>query len=287
MTLPLEPVTVTRAVLLAHPAAHSLSPVMHDAAFAALGLDGRYEAWDVPPSELPAALERLRTSSTLFGANISVPHKLAVLPLLDEVSAEAHRLGAVNTIVRRGRRLLGHNTDAAGLAAALRELERPLVPGRAVVLGAGGAARAAVAVFLDGGCSVLVHNRSAERAAALVRAWRGAGDVAVVDAERLPAAVARADWLVNATSVGMVGGPAGSPLPASVLPERGVVVDLVYGPTPTPLLVAARAAGLATQDGRAMLVHQGAAAFTAWTGHQAPLAVMGEVLEQALSARAA
>ena len=287
MTLPLAPEAVTRAVLLAHPAGHSLSPVMHDAAFAALGLDGRYEAWDVRPAALPAALERLRASSTLFGANVSVPHKLAVLPLLDEVSAEADRLGAVNTIVRHDRRLLGHNTDAAGLAAALRELERPLDPGRAVVLGAGGAARAAVAVFVDAGCSVLVHNRNADRAAALVRAWRGAGDVAEVDAAHLPAAVARADWLVNATSVGMAGGAAGSPLPAGVLPERGAVVDLVYGPTPTPLVVAARAAGLATQDGRAMLVHQGAAAFTAWTGHQAPLSVMRTALEQALSARAA
>ena len=282
MTPPSVHVPVTRAVLLAHPAAHSLSPVMHDAAFAALGLDGRYEAWDVPPANLPAVLERLRASSTLFGANVSVPHKLAVLPLLDEVSAEAHRLGAVNTIVRHDRRLLGHNTDAGGLAAALRELERPLGPGQVVVLGAGGAARATVAVFLGAGCAVLLHNRSTERGAALVHAWRGAGDVTVVDAERLPGAVARADWLVNATSVGMAGGPAGSPLPAGVLPERGAVVDLVYGPTPTPLVVAARAAGLAVQDGRAMLVHQGAAAFTAWTGHQAPLAVMREALERAL-----
>lgn len=255
---------------------------MHDAAFEALGLDGRYEAWDVPPAALPAALERLRASSTLFGANVSVPHKLAVLPLVDEVSAEADRLGAVNTIVRRDRRLLGHNTDAVGLAAALRELERPLARGRAVVLGAGGAARAAVAVFVDAGCAVQVYNRSAERAVGLVRAWRSAGDVAAVDAERLAAAVARADWVVNATSVGMPGGAAGSPLPPGVLPERGAVVDLVYAPTPTPLVVAARTAGLATQDGRAMLVHQGAAAFTAWTGHQAPLAVMREALERAL-----
>ncbi len=277
------PARVTRAVLLAHPAGHSLSPAMHDAAFEALGLDGRYEAWDVPPERLRDVIAELRDSSQLLGANVSVPHKLAVLALLDEVTPTARRLGAVNTIVRRGRRLLGDNTDASGLAAAMAELERPPGKGRAVVLGAGGAARAALAVLLGAGCSVLVHNRSPQRAAALVDAWRDAADVGVVDAAGLAVAVEAADWLVNTTTVGMHGGPGGSPLPHGVLPASGTVVDLVYRPRPTPLLAAARAAGLATQDGVAMLVHQGAESFTAWTGHRPPLAAMRAAVERALT----
>jgi len=277
----------TLAVLLAHPAGHSLSPVMHDAAFAAAGIAGRYEAWDVAPEALPAALERLRRSGTLLGANVSVPHKEAVLRHVDALTPEAQRLGAVNTIVREGDRLVGHNTDAIGLAAALAELARPPGPGRAVVLGAGGAARAAVAVLLGSGCSVLVHNRTRARADALAAAMRDLGAVAVVDAEALPTAIVEADWLVNTTSVGMHGGPPGSPSPDGVVPAAGVVIDLVYRPRPTPLLAAAAAAGLETQDGVAMLVHQGAASFTAWTGREAPLDAMVGAVERALSAATA
>ncbi len=274
--------TETLAVLLAHPAGHSLSPRMHDVAFRALGMRGRYEAWDVPPQDLPEALERVRAQAGLLGANVSVPHKLAVVELLDGLADDARTIGAVNTVVRREGGLFGHNTDVSGLAAALGELARPPEPGRAVVLGAGGAARAAVAVLLRFGCSVLVHNRGARRAEVLVEAASGAGDVRAVSAGELDSAVAEADWLVNTTPIGMQGGPAGSPLPAGVLPERGTVVDLIYRPRLTPLLAAAQAAGLPTQDGLAMLLHQGAAAFALWTGRDAPVAVMREALESAL-----
>ncbi len=284
MTLPFSAERVSRAVLLAHPAGHSLSPAMHDAAFEALGLDGRYEAWDVPSAGLAGALDGIRSSSVLLGANVSVPHKEAVVALLDELTPAARRLGAVNTIVRRGRTLLGDNTDAYGFAAAMAELERPPGPGRALVLGAGGAARAAVAALLAVGSSVLVYNRDPARAAALVADWQCEGELGVVDAVGLRDAALRADWLVNATTVGMQGGPPGSPLPAGMLPAAGAVMDLVYRPRPTPLLAAARAAGLPIQDGVAMLVHQGAAAFLAWTGHQPPLEVMRAAVEGALAA---
>ena len=283
MTLPLRSERVTRAVLLAHPAGHSLSPAMHDAAFEALELDGRFEAWDVPPEGLAAALERLRTSTVLLGANVSLPHKEAVAGFLGEITPIARRLGAVNTIVRHGRMLKGDNTDLHGFSAALAELGRPPGPGRAVVLGAGGAARAVVAALLSAGCAVQVHNRDRARAAALVEAYRGEGSVELIDGRRLQQAVERADWLVNTTTVGMHGGPPGSPLPAGLLPSTGAVVDLVYRPRPTPLLAAAQAAGLPTQDGVAMLVHQGAASFQAWTGHQAPIAVMRAAVERSLA----
>lgn len=272
----------TRAVLLAHPAGHSLSPVMHDAAFEALGLDGRYEAWDVPPADLSTALERLRADSDLLGANVTVPHKEAVMAHLDERSAAAQRLGAVNTIVRRRGRLLGDNTDAIGLAAALAGLPRPPGPGRALVLGAGGAARAAVAVMLDAGASVAVHNRTRARAERLAVAFSAEGDVGVVDAGGLELAVAEADWLINTTSVGMQGGPPGAALPDGLLPRSGAVIDLIYRPRPTPLLRAAAAAGLVTHDGLEMLLQQGAASFSAWTGHRAPLAAMRAALDDAL-----
>ena len=274
----------TLAVLFGHPVGHSLSPVMHDAAFAALGVQGRYEAWDVPPEALAAAVRRLRASESLLGANVTVPHKEAVMAHLDALTPEAQRLGAVNTLVREGGRVIGHNTDAQGLAAALRELRRPLGPGRAVVLGAGGASRAAIAVLLAAGCRVRVHNRTHARAERLVQAWRGAGDVAAIAADALPAAVTSADWLVNTTSVGMRGGPLGSPLPDGLLPRGGAVVDLVYRPRPTSLLATAAAAGLETQDGVPMLVHQGAASFAAWTGRDAPVAAMRAAVERALSA---
>ena len=273
----------TLAVLLAHPAGHSLSPVMHDAAFAATGIVGRYEAWDVAPAALGPALERLRESRTLLGANVTVPHKEAVVAHLDALTPEAERLGAVNTIVRSGARLLGHNTDAIGLATALAGLARPPGPGRAVVLGAGGAARAALAVFLTAGSSVRVHNRTHARAEALAVDMRRFGVAEAIGAEALAAAIVEADWLVNTTSVGMRGGPAGSPAPDGVLPASGAVIDLVYRPRPTPLLASAAAAGLETQDGVAMLVHQGATSFTAWTGREAPLAAMFGAVERALS----
>ena len=277
-----RPARRTLAVLLAHPAGHSLSPAMHDAAFEALGMDGRYVAWDVPPDALADAVARLRAGADLLGANVTVPHKEAVVAHLDELTPEARRLGAVNTIVRRGGRLLGHNTDAIGLAAALAGLPTPPGPGRALVLGAGGAARAALAVLRDAGANVAVFNRTHARAERLAAEWRSQGDVRAVAAEALADAVAGADWLVNTTSVGMHGGPPGSPLPEGVLPRAGAVVDLVYRPRPTPLLRAAAAAGLVTHDGLEMLLQQGAAAFEAWTGQRPPLGSMREALESAL-----
>lgn len=274
----------TLAVLFGHPVGHSLSPIMHDAAFTARGIDGRYQAWDVAPAALAGAVQRMRASDTLLGANVTVPHKETVAQHLDALTPDARRLGAVNTLLREGERLVGHNTDALGLAVALRALRTPPAPGLAVVLGAGGAARAAVAVLLAAGCRVRVHNRTHARAAALVAALRGGGDAEAIDATELRTVVPRADWLVNTTSVGMRGGPPGNPLPDGLLPRSGAVVDLVYRPRPTPLLAAAAAAGLETQDGVPMMVHQGAASFTAWTGQDAPVDAMRAAVERALSA---
>ncbi|MDF1522899.1 MAG: shikimate dehydrogenase [Trueperaceae bacterium] len=270
---------VARLALLAHPAGHSVSPAMMEAAFAAVGRRARYDALDVPPEELAAAVAALRQAPWV-GANVSVPHKAAVVPLLDELRPTARRLGAVNVVVRDRARLIGDNSDLPGFARALAALG-PVAGRQAVVLGAGGAARAVVAALRDLGMEVAVHNRSPERACALVAALGGGGATVLADAD-LAAAVAAADLLVQTTTVGMAGGPLGSPLPEGVLPTAGAVVDLVYRPAVTPLLRAARAAGLVVQNGLPMLVHQGAAAFEAWTGLPAPVDAMGRAAEAAL-----
>ncbi len=269
-----------RLALLAHPVGHSVSPAMQQAALDALGLDARYEALDVAPGALAGAVAALR-SAPWWGANVSVPYKEAVVPLLDELRPTARRLGAVNTIVREGDRLVGDNTDLAGFARALDALGHFGAGTRAVVLGAGGAARAVVAALRDRGATVAVANRSMVRAEALV-ADLGAGGATVLAPDDLAAAVCTADLLVQTTTVGMSGGPPGSPLPSGLLPRAGTVVDLVYRPARTPLLRAAAGAGLIVQNGLPMLVWQGAAAFEAWTGLAAPADAMGRAAEAAL-----
>lgn len=276
-----SPLATARYALLAHPVGHSVSPAMQMAAFGALGLAASYEAMDVRPDDLPAAVTALR-QAPWAGANLSVPHKSAVLPLLDELSPSAERLGAVNTIVRRGDRLWGHNTDLPGFRTALLANGRRDWSGaRAVVLGAGGAARAVVAALVEEGAKVALRNRDGGRAERLA-ADLGGGRTEVLEERDLEAAVRGCELLVQTTTVGMQGGPPGSPLPAGLLPERGLVVDLIYRPALTPLLAAAMAAGLRVQNGLPMLVHQGAEAFEAWTGRPAPVAVMGSAAEEAL-----
>jgi shikimate dehydrogenase len=213
-----------------------------------------------------------------------VPHKAAVVAHLDDLTSTAARLAAVNTILRRGTRLIGDNTDVAGFRSALEEAGVVVAHRRVVVLGAGGAARAVVAALLDDGADVAIHNRTSVRAQALADELAPDGRVTVLtDEPALVSAVRSCALLVNTTSVGMDGGPSGNPLPDGVLPRQGVVVDLVYRPRRTPLLAAAQDAGLTTLDGVPMLVHQGARALEAWTGVPAPVAVMRAAVEAALA----
>ena len=281
-----------RVWLLAHPAGHSLSPLMHNAAFAALGARVEYAALDVAPADLPAAFERLRRPEVL-GANVTVPHKQAALRLVDRVEEEAGALGAVNTVVNAGGTLVGSNTDGAGFVAGLLELAPEFARGgfAALVLGAGGAARAVVWALARLGADVSVLNRDPERAARLagdlLAAGPGPGALLA-----LGAGTARAsgvDLVVNTTSVGMAGGPAPDGLPLLTradlarLAGGAVVVDLVYRPAVTPLLAAAAALGARCQNGVAMLVGQGALSQAAWTGLEAPVGVMRRAVEEALA----
>lgn len=274
--------------LLAWPAGHSVSPIMQNAACAASGFPARYSAWEVAPAELGAAVRRLRDPDVL-GANVTIPHKQAVLPLLDELTPAAHAIGAVNTISNRSGRLQGDNTDAGGFLAALAETGFSPPGAQVVLLGAGGAARAVLHALLGSGAIVRVANRTAGKAVQLAEEFSSAGPVSSVGSEELPVAVAACDLLINSTSVGMTVADAEdaelrSPLPVGVMPRQGLVVDLIYRPPLTLLLERAKAAGLPVQNGLPMLIHQGAQAFTIWTGRPAPVAVMRAAVESVFAA---
>jgi shikimate dehydrogenase len=272
-----------RVVLIGHPVAHSLSGAMQQAAFNAKGIDARYELWDRAPIALPDAIAELRADD-LLGANITIPHKERVVPLIDRLTEEAQATGAVNTITREGRRLVGHNTDVPGFAAALDKLVgRSKMPRQAVVLGAGGGARAVVyGLIREGFQRIVIFNRHLHRAEGLVKFFgRSASHMELRAMPWHPSIIeselAKSRILVNATSIGLTSDV--SPIPAEVLSSDLLVLDLIYNRT--RLLRDAEAAGATAQDGETMLLHQGAAAFTLWTGQPAPLDVMGEALAEA------
>jgi shikimate dehydrogenase len=262
--------------LLGHPVSHSLSPAMHNAAFLALGLPHRYETRDVEPHRLGDAVDALRADGVL-GANLTIPHKEAALRLVDELADEARRIGAVNTIVRRSARLVGDNTDGYGFAQALAAAAVDLSGKDVMVLGAGGAARACLAV-LGGARSVVVAARRLDRASALAAASgapvRGISWAAA-------RATARIDVLVNATPIGLHGEDLLALMSFGEMPR--VVVDLVPTAAMTPLVKKAGAVkNVVVVDGLSMLLHQAARSFTLWTGREAPLKVMRAALPRAI-----
>ncbi|GAB4112689.1 MAG: shikimate dehydrogenase [Sandaracinaceae bacterium] len=280
---------------MGHPIAHSLSPAMHTAALAALGVDGRYDALDVAPDALAAALSRLRLPpedpQALDGVNVTIPHKIAVIAHLDEVEPDALAVGAVNTVVRDGARLVGANTDVEGLARSLDEAGATLADRVVAVLGAGGAARAAIAAAERSGArEVTVIARDLVRARALAATRRADargvfGAVALTDAAAVRATFSRTDVLVQATSATM--GPEADTfvagLPLDALPAHAWVTDLVYRPRRTAFLGACEARGLRTIDGLGMLVHQGALSLSRWLGLPAT-AMPFDAMRAALSA---
>lgn len=270
--------------------ARSMSPAMHNAAFAYHGLADRYTLWSVSEADLPAQVAALREPG-MRGANVTIPHKLAVLPLLDELGTDPDvmALGAANTIVRReDGSLLGINTDADGFLRALQGAGYDPSGQQVVLLGAGGSARAVAWRLLHLGIrSLTIVNRSPERAEELLADLYTTLELADEPRlfalsnhdELLPELVATAGLLVNATPVGADG--QSLPIAADLLHAGLFVSDLIY--RPTPLLRAAAARGAQTQDGLEMLVHQGALAFEAWTGLPAPVEIMRQAAIEARS----
>jgi shikimate dehydrogenase len=279
-----------RVGLIGYPLAHSISPAFQNAAFLALGLPVEYGRWETPPERLAALVAGLREPDAL-GANVTIPYKQAVLPLLDGVDSLAQAVGAVNTIVHQGNRLIGSNTDVDGFARALCEDAGENLEGRyVVVLGAGGAARAvATAAGRAGAAEISICARRLDAAIALVTDLAG-GPMrfsATFHARALADAIdalAEADIVINATPLGTAHHPQADslPVPVEALPPRALVCDLVYNPPVTPWLAAAAARDLRTLNGLSMLIYQGAAAFEQWTGQSAPIAVMRESAQQAL-----
>ena len=257
------------AAVIGYPIGHTISPVIHNAAFRALDLDWVFTAFEVAPGRAAAAAEGARDLG-LAGLSVTMPHKADVVRALDRLTPTAEALGAVNTVIRDGsRQLVGDNTDGAGFLDALRTDEGFDPTGRrCLVVGAGGAARAVVLALAGAGAAeVVVANRTharAEEAAALAPGVARPGSAEEADSVEL---------IVNATPQGMAG-DLSLPVPASTLGPGQLVVDLVYHPALTPVVEVARQRGAAAANGLGMLIHQAAHAFRLWTGEDPPLEVM-------------
>jgi shikimate dehydrogenase len=273
--------------VIGDPIGHTLSPAMHNAAFSQLGLDYLYVPFRVTKEQLDKAVEGIRALN-IAGLNVTIPHKVAIIPMLDGLDPLAEKIGAVNTIVNHEGVLRGYNTDAEGFSHAL--LEHGVEPRgkNVVVLGAGGAARAIAYILAEKDARLTILNRQLELDWAEVLAQRISDDfekevrVLELGFENLATALVRADILINATSVGMSPNRQETPVPAELLKPGLVVFDAVYTPLKTRLLKEAEAAGARTIGGVDMFTWQGALSFEKWTGQPAPLDLMRKEVIKAL-----
>ncbi len=274
--------------IIGYPLGHSISPVFQQAALDALGIDARYEGWETASENLAKRVESFR-SDGFVGSSVTIPHKESVMPFLDEISEAARKIGSVNTIVSRGGKLTGHNTDAPGFLRGLREHGKLEPRGKDVVLvGTGGAGRAvAFGLAGEGAASIMLVNRTAVRAERLgEEVSRAYPDVEVSVEGEIPSGH-EYDLLVNGTSVGMRHTPAenSSPVPRDRIVPGALVYDLIYNPEETVLLKLAKEAGARTLGGLPMLVFQGAKAFELWFGREAPVEAMFRAAREAMANR--
>lgn len=276
--------------LLGYPITHSISPVFQQAAFDHCSINVSYRKWPTAEEHLKASIERLRGDDYL-GANVTIPYKEMIAELVDEVDEVANRLGAVNTIIKEGSRLVGRNTDEYGFMRSLRDKAMFDPKDKTIVLlGAGGAARAAAFGLIQAGVgSLTIANRSQERLERLVNELRHSNQfiqAISIESDEVKKVCESADLIVNATSIGMRHGSDEdrSPIMASAIASHTLVYDMVYTPSHTPLLSHALQAGAKTLGGLAMLVFQGAASFEMWTGKTAPVDVMLRAADEAMAA---
>ncbi len=271
--------------IIGDPIEHSLSPVIHNAAFQACSLDGVFVAFRVRKEELKDAIRGLKALG-VGGFCVTIPHKVAVMPLLDSIDPLAREIGSVNIVVNTDGLLTGYNTDAPGFLEPLARREIELEGKNVVMLGAGGAARAVSFMLVNEGAKLTILNRTLDRAQELAAGIRSslkkethALEMNPVNLER---AVSSADILVNTTSVGMTPNVSVTPVPAKLLHSGLVVYDIVYTPGETRLLKEAKEKGATVLNGEEMLAWQGALAFEKWTGHKAPVDIMLRELKKAL-----
>jgi len=274
--------------VIGDPIEHTMSPVMHNTAFNHLGLDYIYVAFRVPGEELGKAIAGMRALG-ITGLNVTIPHKVSVIPYLDKLDPLAEKIGAVNTIVNNNGVLTGHNTDASGFLQAL--LDKGVEPAgkKVAILGAGGVSRAISFSLADRGAEIAILNRKLELdwAEKLAKELSGAFNKEVpaleLNENNLTATMAKTDILVNATSVGMTPNDNEAPVPAGLLRPGLFVFDAVYNPIQTRLRREAEAAGAETIGGLDMLAWQGALAFEKWTGEKAPVELMKKEATEVLA----
>ncbi|MEO5377203.1 MAG: shikimate dehydrogenase [Magnetococcus sp. DMHC-6] len=267
--------------VIGDPVAHSLSPKMHNLAIAKLGLNYKYVPFHVPGHFLYRTIQELAARGVV-GFNVTIPHKVSIVAMMDDLGEDAQVIGAVNTVlIEPGGKLIGRNTDAYGFQAALEESFPNRSPTRVLLLGAGGAARAVLWGLIKAGSSVItLANRTVEKGEILVdqmplKHFDALVRVIPLTANRLP--LEEVDLVVNTTCLGMKG-EIFQAVDLSRLPESAMVMDIIYSPFQTPLLLAAAARGLATANGLGMLIHQGAKSFHLWTGQEMPVAIVRDYL---------
>ena len=275
--------------VMAFPVSHSLSPVMHNAAIAAMGLDYVYVPFPIPVADLPAAIAGLKAIQSVQGFNLTIPHKVEVIPLLDQVMPIALSVGAVNTVKRVGDRWVGTNTDVAGFLEPLKQLKCDWKTMPAVILGSGGAAKAVVAACLELGCPVIhVVGRDPKK----IKKFHGTMTSQLHDFNlrvhpwtSIPHLLEIAGIVINATPIGMASDP-NTPISEAemaLLPDNAIAYDLIYTPRPTKFLQFAAARGLKAIDGLEMLINQGAIALEFWLDQPVPIEIMRQALIQHLS----
>ncbi len=274
--------------LLGYPVGHSMSAVMHNAAFEELGLKYRYDLRGVSPAKLGAFMTSEMREQAVGGANVTIPHKVAVMEYLDEVDREALAIGAVNTIVNQDGSLKGYNTDGRGAIRALKETYGELEGVKAVIVGAGGAARAIGYHLSTKARRITILNRTRSRAEELAAhlssmpECNASVEPSPLLRSELEEALKEADILINTTPVGMTPDVEGTPVDGSLIRPGILVFDTVYNPMRTRLLREAEEAGTKTLSGLRMLVYQGAAAFRLWTGVEPPVELMYDAVTEVL-----
>ncbi|WP_052087974.1 shikimate dehydrogenase [Paenibacillus wynnii] len=266
------------------PIAQSKSPIMHTAALRAMGISGAYVPLHITPDKLGEAVEAIRTLG-FRGVNVTIPHKVAVMAYLDILDKSAKDIGAVNTIVNTNGILTGYNTDGIGYVRSLKAEAIPDLTGtRILVIGAGGAARGIIAALLqESPASIIVSNRTADKALELAEEWSNKGNITGITLDLIPELLQDIDVIVNTTSVGMYPHMDESPVDTSLFREGMVVSDLIYNPLRTRLLQESLERGCRIHGGLGMFVYQGAYALEYWTGQPAPIEIMRQTILECLS----
>ncbi|WP_134700102.1 shikimate dehydrogenase [Ammoniphilus sp. YIM 78166] len=270
--------------LFGNPVAQSMSPAMQNAAFQKLGLNFAYAAFPVANENLQDAVNGIKALG-FRGVNVTIPHKVEIMAYLDEIDEEAKDIGAVNTIVNDGGKLIGYNTDGAGyVRSLLQETSFRLEGKRVLVIGAGGAARAvSISLARHGVKQIMIANRSVDKAKMLADRAARYTEAKAIDLDNLDSnTLSNTDLLINTTSVGMYPQVDDLPIPREYLHSGLLVSDLIYNPMKTRILKEAAQAGASTHEGLGMFIHQGALAFKLWTGNEAPIDVMRNVVLEKL-----